>query len=133
MDKENMVHISMEYYSAMKRNEIEALLLLLLLSRFSCVQLCATPQMAAHQVPPSLGFSDKNTGVGCHFLLQCMKVKSECEVAQSCLTVSDRMDCSPRGSSFHGIFQAGVLECGAIAFSGVHCSDVDKPRVCYTE
>ena len=62
-----------------------------------------------------------------------MKVKSESEVAQSCLTVSDRMDCSLRGSSFHGIFQAGVLEWGAVAFSGVHCSDVDKPRVCYTE
>ena len=49
------------------------LLLLLLLSRFSCVRFCATPQMAAHQAPLSLGFS-KNTGVGCHFLLQCMKV-----------------------------------------------------------
>ena len=48
----------------------------------------------------------KNTGVGCHFLLQCMKVKSESEVAQSCLTVSDPMDHSPQGSSVHGIFQA---------------------------
>ena len=53
----------------------------------------------------------KNTGVGCHFLLQCMKVKSESEVTQSCPTVSDPMDCSPLGSSFHGIFQTGVLEC----------------------
>ena len=53
---------------------------------------------------------DKNTGVGCHFLLQCMKVKSESEVAQSCLTPSDPMDCSPPGSSIHGIFQARVLE-----------------------
>ena len=59
----------------------------------------------------------KNTGVGCHFLLQCMKVKSENEVAQSCLTLSDPMDCSPPGSSVHGIFQARVLEWGAIAFS----------------
>ena len=59
----------------------------------------------------------KNTGVGCHFLLQCMKVKSESEVAQSCLTSSDPMDCSPPGSSVHGIFQARVLERGAIAFS----------------
>ena len=58
----------------------------------------------------------KNTGVGCHFLLQCMKVKSESEVAQSCLTLSDLMDCSPPGSSIHGIFQARVLEWGAIAF-----------------
>ena len=61
----------------------------------------------------------KNTGVGCHFLLQCMKVKSETEVAQSCPTLSDPMDCSPPGSSIHGIFQARVLECGAIAFSNV--------------
>ena len=60
----------------------------------------------------------KNTGVGCHFLLQCMKVKSESEVAQSCLTLSDPMDCSASGSSIHGIFQARVLEWGAIAFSG---------------
>ena len=59
----------------------------------------------------------KNTGVGCHFLLQCMKVKSESEVAQSCLTLSDPMDCRPPGSSIHGIFQARVLEWGAIAFS----------------
>ena len=51
----------------------------------------------------------KNTRVGCHFLLQCMKVKSESEVAQSCPTLRDRMDCSPPGSSIHGIFQARVL------------------------
>ena len=51
-------------------------------------------------------FPEKNTGVGCHFLLQCMKVKSESEVAQSCLTLSDPMDCSLPGSSVHGIFQA---------------------------
>ena len=59
----------------------------------------------------------KNAGVGCHFLLQCMKVKSESEVAQSCPTLSDPMDCSPPDSSIHGIFQARVLEWGAIAFS----------------
>ena len=52
-------------------------------SRFSRVRLCTTPETAAHQAPPSLGFSKQNTGVGCHFLLQCMKVKSESEVAQS--------------------------------------------------
>ena len=72
------------------------LLLLLLLSRFS---------------------PGKNTGVGCHFLLQCMKVKSESEVAQSCPTLSNPMDCSLPGSSVYGIFQARVLEWGAIAFS----------------
>ena len=57
----------------------------------------------------------KNTGMGCHFLLQCMKVRSESEVAQPCLTLSDPMDYSLPGSSIHGIFQAGVLEWGAIA------------------
>ena len=77
-------------------------LLLLLLSRFSCVQLCATPQTAAHQAPRPWDSPGKNTGVGCHFLLQCMKVKSESEVAQSCPTLSDSMDCSPPGSSIHG-------------------------------
>ena len=59
----------------------------------------------------------KNPGVGCHFLLQCMKVKSESEDTQSCLTLRDPMECSPPGSSIHGIFQARVLEWGAIAFS----------------
>ena len=59
----------------------------------------------------------KNTGVGCLFLLQCMKGKSESEVAQSCPTLSDPMDCSLTVSSVHGIFQATVLEWGAIAFS----------------
>ena len=147
------------------------LLLLLLLSCFSRVRLCATPYMAAHQALPSLRLSrqehwsglpfpspvhesekgkwsrsvmsnsvrphrrqptrlshpwhypGKNTGVGCHFLLQCMKVKSEREVAQSCPTLSDPMDCSLPGSSLHGIFQARALEWGAIAFSEVVCYD----------
>ena len=58
-----------------------------------------------------------NTGVGCRFLLQCMKVKSESEVAQSNPTLHDPMDCSPSGSSVHGISQAGALEWGAIALS----------------
>ena len=59
----------------------------------------------------------KNTGVGCHFLLQCMKVKSESEVTQLCPTLRDPVDCSLPGSSVHGIFQARVLEWVAIAFS----------------
>ena len=63
----------------------------------------------------------KNTGVGCHFLLQRMKVKSESEVVQSCPTLSDPMDCSPPGPSIHGIFQARVLEWGAITFSAKSC------------
>ena len=64
-------------------------------------------------------FPGKSTGVGCHCLLQCMKVKSESEIAQSCPTLSDPMDCSLPGSSVHEIFQARVLEWGAIAFSGI--------------
>ena len=95
----------------------DSVYMLMLLSHFSHVRLCATPQTAAHQAPLSLGFSIKNTGVGCHFLLQCMKVKSQSEVAQLCPTLSDPMDCSLPGSSVHGIFQARVLEWGAIAFS----------------
>ena len=64
----------------------------------------------------------KNAGVGCHFFLQCMKVKSESEVALSCPTLSNPMDCSPPGSSVHGTFQARVLEWGAIAFSIEKCN-----------
>ena len=62
----------------------------------------------------------KNTGVGCHFLLQCMNVKSESEVTQSCPTLGDPMDCSLPGSSVRGIFHARVLEWGAIAFSHIY-------------
>ena len=65
-------------------------------------------------------FPDKSARVGCHCLLQCMKVKSESEVAQSCPTLSDPIDCSPPGSSVHGIFQERVLEWGAIAFSDIN-------------
>ena len=93
---------------------------LLLLSCFSCVRLCATPQTAVHQAPSSLGFSRQEHWSGCHFLLQCMKVKSESEVAQLCPTRSDLRDCSLPDSSVHGIFQARVLEWGAIAFSYMH-------------
>ena len=77
-----------------------------------CPSLC-NPTRLPHPWD-SLG---KNTGVGCHFLLQRMKVKSESEVAQSYPTLSDPMDCSLPGSSIHGILQARVLEWGAIAFS----------------
>ena len=69
----------------------------------------------------------KNTGVGCHVLLQCMKVKREREVAQLCPTLSDPMDCSLTGSSVHGIFQASVLEWGAIAFSELFTNDSHVP------
>ena len=71
----------------------------------------------------------KNTGVGCHFLLQCIKVKSESEVAQSCPTLRDPMDCSLPGSSIHGICQARVLERGAIVFSGPLALDLGFQRL----
>ena len=69
------------------------------------------------RLPRPLDSPGKNNGVGCRFLFQFRKVKSESEVAQSCPTLSDPMDCSPPGSSIHGIFQAKVLEWGAISFS----------------
>ena len=89
-------------------------MLLLLLSRFSHVRLCATPEMAAHQAPPSLGFFRQEHWSGLSFLLQCMKVKSESEAAQSYLTLSDPMDCNLPIFSVHGIFQARALEWVAI-------------------
>ena len=79
----------------------------------------------ATRLPRPQDSPGKNTGVGCHFLLQCMEVKSENEVTQSCLTLSDPMDCSLPGSSVHGIFQARVLEWRAIAFSGGN----NKPQI----
>ena len=78
--------------------------------------------MEATRLPHPWDSPGKNTGVGCHFLLQCMKLKSESEVAQSCPTLRDPMDCSLPGSSIHGIFQARVLEWDAIAFSMSECS-----------
>ena len=96
---------------------IQYLFMLLLLSRFSHIRLCATPETAPTRLPCPWDSPGKNTGVGCHCLLQCMKVKSEREVTQLCPTPSDPMDCSPPGSSVHGICQARVLEWVAIAFS----------------
>ena len=82
----------------------------------SCPTLCYR-RWQPTRLPRPWDSPGKNTGVGCHFLLQCMKVKSGSGVAQSCPTPSDPMDCSPPGSSIHGIFQARVLEWVAIAFS----------------
>ena len=81
----------------------------------SCPTLC-DPIDGSPLGSPIPGILQARTRVGCHFLLQCMKVKSESEVARLCLTLSDPMDCSLPGSSVHGIFQARVLEWGAIAF-----------------
>ena len=107
--------------------------MMLLLSRFSRVRLCATPETAAHQAPPYLGFSRQEHWRGCHFLLQCMKVKSESEVTQSCLTLRNPMDCRLPGFSVHGIFQATVLEWDAIAFSVYRVIDNDKVRTDYSQ
>ena len=82
-----------------------------------CPTLCDPVDGSPSGSPRPWDSPGKNTGVGCHFLLQCMNVKSESEVAQSCSTLSDLMDCSLPGFSVHGIFQARVLEWGAIAFS----------------
>ena len=93
-------------------------LLLLLLLSCSVVSDSVRPhRRQPTRLPRPWDSPGKNTGVGCHFLLQCMKVKSESRVAQSCPTLSDPMDCSPPGSSVRGIFQVRVLENGAIAFS----------------
>ena len=81
-----------------------------------CPTLCDSVRPQRRQptrLPRPWDSPGKNTGVGCHFLLQCMKVKSESEVVQSCLTLHDPVDCGPPGSSIHGIFQARVLEWGA--------------------
>ena len=82
----------------------------------SCLTLC-DPIDGSPPGSPPWDSPGKNTGVGCHFLLQCMKVKGESEVSQWCMTLCDLMDYSLPGSSIHGIFQARVLEWGAIAFS----------------
>ena len=84
----------------------------------SCPTLCdPIHRQQPTRLPHPWDSPGKNTGVGCHFLLQCMKVKSKREVAQSCPTLRDPMDHSLPGSSVHRIFQAKVLEWGAIAFS----------------
>ena len=91
--------------------------MLLLLSLFSRVDSVQPHRWQPTRLPRPWDSLRKNAGMGCHFLLQCMKVRSKSEVAQSGPTLSDPMDCSPPGFSVHGIFQARVLEWGAIAFS----------------
>ena len=91
--------------------------LYMLLSRFSHVR---THRWQPTRLPHPWDSPGKNIRVGCYFLLQYMKVKSENDVAQSCLTLSHPMDCSLPGFPIHGIFQARVLEWGAIAFSIIY-------------
>ena len=101
------------------------LLLLLLLRRFSHVQLCATPEMAAHQAPLSLGFSRQEHWSRLQF--PSPMHESESEVAQSCPTLRDPMDCSLPGSSVHGIFQARVLEWGPLQYPCLKNTWTEEP------
>ena len=91
---------------------------MLLRSHFSHVDSVWPHRRQPTRLPRPWDSPGKNIGVGCHFLLQCMKVKSQSEDAQSCPTLNDPMDCSLPGSSVHGIFQARVLEWVASTFSG---------------
>ena len=92
----------------------------------SCWTLCDPIDGSPPGSPSPWDSPGKNTGVGCHFLLQCMKVKSESEVAQSCPALCDPMDCSLPGSSAHGIFQARVLEWGTVA---LQCKSVETSPI----
>ena len=118
-----------EYWSAISFSNLHTLLLLLLLlllSHFSRVDSMQPHRRQPTRLPRPWDSPGKNTGVGCHFLFQCVKVKSESEVSQSCPTLSDPMDCSPPDSSVRGIFQARVLEWGAIAFSITYSTSMQK-------
>ena len=95
----------------------------MLLSRFSVSDSVQPHRQQPTRLPSPWDSPGKNSGVGCHFLLQCVKVKSESEVAQSCLTVSNPMDCSLPGSSVHGIFQARY-------WSGVPYSNICFQLIC---
>ena len=92
-------------------------MLLLLLGHSSRVRLVRPHRRQPTRLPRPWDSPGENTEVGCRFLLQCMKVKSESQVAQSCPTLSDPTDCSLPGSSVHGTFQARVLEWGAIGLA----------------
>ena len=94
----------------------------------SCPTLCDPIDGKPTRLPRPWDSPGKNTGVGCHFLLQCVKVKSESEVAQLRQTLIDPMDCSLPGSSVHGIFQARVLEWVTIAFSMTNLDTILKNR-----
>ena len=100
-----------------------------------CVScLVVSNSLQPHRLQPTRSlhpwdFPGKNTGVGCHFLLQCMKVKSESEVTQPCPTLCYPMDCSLPGSSIHRIFQARVLKWVAISFSTIWPSNLTPKHI----
>ena len=115
-DKPSLVSIFWIHYSV-KSSSLFNLLLLLLLSHSVVSDSVRPHRRQPTRLPCPWDSPGKNTGVGCHFLLQCMKVKTESEVTESCPILSNPMDCRPLGFSIRGIFQARVLEWGAIAFS----------------
>ena len=114
----------------------------LILRQYICLCCCQVASVVSDSVRPHgqqptrllrpWDSPGKNTGVGCHFLLQCMKVESESEVTQSCLTLSYPIDCCLPGSSIHGIFRATVLEWGAIAFSPEDSATAKSRQSCLT-
>ena len=112
-----MIHLSTDTYTCMHAAAAAK-------SLQSCLTLCDPRRQPTRLLRP-WDSPGKNTGVGCHCLLQRMKVKSESEVAQSCPTLCDPTDCSPPGSSVHGSFQARVLEWGATDFSESYDIDID--------
>ena len=126
LDQEQQSLIFLKSFSGLQARASQVLLFMLAAaaaaaagakSLESCPTLCDAMDGSPPGSPGPWESSGKNIGVGCHFLVQCMQVKSESEVAQSCPTLSDPTDCSLPGSSVHGIFQARVLEWGATAFS----------------
>ena len=112
---------SLFYYAQRGSLDVASILNAAAAAAAKSLQLCPTLCDSIDGSPPGYPVPGilprENTGVGCHFLLQCMKVKSESEVSQLCPTLSDPMDHSLPGSSVHGIFQARVLEWGVIALS----------------
>ena len=112
----------------------QALQVLLLLSRFSCVRLCATPRRQPTRLRRPWDSPGKNTGVGCHFLRQCMKMKSESEVAQSCPTLCNPTDCSLPGSSIHSFSSHMVVLLSSLCIHVSLCLSISwLPSFCICE
>ena len=114
------------------RNQV--LQVLLLLSRFSCVRLCAIPRRQPTRLRRPWDSPGKNTGVGCHFLRQCMKMKSESEVAQSCPTLCNPTDCSLPGSSIHSFSSHMVVLLSSLCIHVSLCLSISwLPSFCICE
>ena len=116
----------------LRNSAVHPCMLLLLLSRFSRVRLCGPHRRQPTRLPCPWDSPGKNSGVGCHFLLQCMKVKSESEVAKSCRTLSDPTDCSLPGSSIHGIFPGKSTGVGTSTYTPLHIPDLLNKDLFFT-